>query len=425
MKQKQIKLLKAANGLGYLLTALVLLTVSCGHWYPYDHLADGFSGPANSYPTQPAPAGTVTIGTSGDEQAFCVQETADKGFVIGGALGDSALVIKTDSKGNVLWTKTFSSSPYYGWMDMAVRELPDNGFLVYALTGRGDTGKSDNIRMMRVDASFNTVWEKSIKRLYDGQGSFSHFASVSLSPNNMFSIVESIDSNDQSNYLTWYYSLDLNSDTAVQMRALDSTTRIIIAASSSFDSGAIIAYVKRKYAQYTRDYYTDTMFISKIDKNSNVIWTINNGLGYYGFGFGIELTLNNTFLVVPHGSGPGFIKVDFSGNIIKIISNDYVASFPIVNTTIQNPTGGICAVGSLIPSNSGYGNDIWIFKLNDNGDTLWNKIYSGKNDDAGNAIATTSDGGFIIAGTTFSYGHGRNDIWLIKTDSNGNIIPLK
>jgi hypothetical protein len=239
----------------------------------------------------------------------------------------------------------------------------------------------------------------------------------------MFSIVESIDSNAQSTYSTWYYSLDENGDTTIPYNQIDSITRIISAASSSFDSGAIIAYVKRKYAQYTRDYYTDTMYISKIDKNSNVLWTINNGWGYTGFG--VILTLNNNIFIVPHGVGPVFTEVSSIGNILWQTNNGYYADFKTVNMAIQNPIGGVYAVGSLSPLTSGYGNDLWIFKLNDNGDTLWNKFFSGKNDDEGNAIAITSDGGLIIAGTTFSYGHGRNDIWLIKTDSNGNIIPLQ
>jgi hypothetical protein len=420
MMQKQINTLKAANGLGYLLTALVLLTLSCGHWAPYDHVFDGFNGTPNSYSTEPAPAGTVTIGTSGgDEQAFCVQETADKGFIIGGALGDSALVIKTDSKGNVLWTKTFLSGDYYSWSDMTVRELPDKGFLIYGITGMGKIEKAKNIKMMRVDASFNNVWEKSIKCTYDINPVVTHLVSVSLNPNNTFSIVE-VD-NDSSKYSNSMrvYTINENGVKVISDTILDTNNWVIDAASGSYDSGTILTFAKRSN--------NDSTYIGNIRKDGTILWIKNIGLG--SGGYKVELTLNNIFYLVPHNCGPGFEKYNFNGDkyweTYNPSSYQYNAHFQTVNMAIQNPNGGVYAVGSLIPPTSGYGNDLWLFKLNDNGDTLWNKIYSGKNYDEGNGIAITSDGGLIIAGTTFSYGHGRNDIWLIKTDSNGNQVALK
>lgn len=53
---------------------------------------------------------------------------------------------------------------------------------------------------------------------------------------------------------------------------------------------------------------------------------------------------------------------------------------------------------------------------------VWNKTYGGVARDKGWVVHQTQDGGFILDGYTTSYGNGQNDIWLIKTDSNGNKI---
>jgi len=50
----------------------------------------------------------------------------------------------------------------------------------------------------------------------------------------------------------------------------------------------------------------------------------------------------------------------------------------------------------------------------------WMQIYDGGNADVGFSVQQTTDGGYIIAGWTSSFGNGGIDIWLVKTDSNGN-----
>ncbi|MDZ7821591.1 MAG: hypothetical protein U5N26_07125 [Candidatus Marinimicrobia bacterium] len=63
--------------------------------------------------------------------------------------------------------------------------------------------------------------------------------------------------------------------------------------------------------------------------------------------------------------------------------------------------------------------DIWLIKTDENGDMLWTKTYGGTNSDIGHSIIQTDNSGFIIVGYTQSYGAGNKDIWLIKTDENG------
>lgn len=88
---------------------------------------------------------------------------------------------------------------------------------------------------------------------------------------------------------------------------------------------------------------------------------------------------------------------------------------------IETQDAGLALVGTIHQSGNDY-SDVIVIKTNANGDTLWTRIYGDTLDDEGRSIKETSDQGFIIAGFTNSFGEGDTDIYLIKTDSLGNII---
>jgi hypothetical protein len=53
---------------------------------------------------------------------------------------------------------------------------------------------------------------------------------------------------------------------------------------------------------------------------------------------------------------------------------------------------------------------------------LWNQTYGGTDENFGFSVQVTSDGGYIIAGSTYSFGAGGSDVYLVKTDSDGNML---
>ena len=55
-------------------------------------------------------------------------------------------------------------------------------------------------------------------------------------------------------------------------------------------------------------------------------------------------------------------------------------------------------------------------------DTLWTRTYGGSGSDVGQSVQQTSDGGFVVAGSTESFGAGESDIYLIRTDAQGNTL---
>jgi hypothetical protein len=85
----------------------------------------------------------------------------------------------------------------------------------------------------------------------------------------------------------------------------------------------------------------------------------------------------------------------------------------------QTPDGGYVVVGNTTSYGSTF--QVYLLRTNSQGDTLWAKTYGGSDFETGNSIDLTGDGGFIIAGWTYSYGAGNADVYLIKTDFLGEV----
>ena len=113
------------------------------------------------------------------------------------------------------------------------------------------------------------------------------------------------------------------------------------------------------------------------------------------------------------------IKTDANGNIIWAktyggTNSDY--AFYVHQTS----DGGYIVAGRTQSFGAG-GYDLFLIKTDANGNVIWAKTYGGTSWDNASSVQQTSDGGYIVAGYTGSFGAGNGDIFLIKTDTNGNM----
>jgi hypothetical protein len=114
------------------------------------------------------------------------------------------------------------------------------------------------------------------------------------------------------------------------------------------------------------------------------------------------------------------IRIDMSGNVLwnkTYGGTEYDEAYSLV----QTKDGGFALAGYTYSFGAGYA-DFWLVRTDASGDVLWNKTYGGTNYDAAFSMVQTSDGGYALAGYTESFGAVGMDFWLVKTDENG-IIP--
>ncbi len=93
--------------------------------------------------------------------------------------------------------------------------------------------------------------------------------------------------------------------------------------------------------------------------------------------------------------------------------------------SVQQTTDGGYIIAGSSSSFTSFSDDIYIIKTDSLGDTVWTKIYGGEYLEVGNSVQQTSDGGYIITGLTTSFGAGSYDIYLLKTDPFGDTLWAK
>ena len=94
-----------------------------------------------------------------------------------------------------------------------------------------------------------------------------------------------------------------------------------------------------------------------------------------------------------------------------------------VEAVVIADNGDIVVVSSTTSFGTGtpdYSN-VWVLRLDTNGNVKWQKTYGGNNDDYASAVAIAPNGDIIVVGYTESFGAGQRDVWVLRLDSNGNV----
>lgn len=159
------------------------------------------------------------------------------------------------------------------------------------------------------------------------------------------------------------------------------------------------------------------VYLIKTDANGNEQWTRTFGGSSDDRGSSVQQTTDGGYIIAGETSSFGaggsdvyLIKTDANGN------EQWIRG-PSVHQTIG---GGFIIAHNFFSFGAG-GGDVYLIKTDANGNQQWARTFGGSSDDRGSSVQQTTDGGFIVAGTTYSFGAGLSDVYLVKTDVNGNI----
>ncbi len=174
------------------------------------------------------------------------------------------------------------------------------------------------------------------------------------------------------------------------------------------------------------------IWLLKTDAHGNKLWSKTLGGEFADYGHCAQQISDGGYIVVGStmygtswedvyqqgGNQVWLVKTDVDGN--ELWNKMFGGNHSDVGYSVQQtPDGGYIIVGETYSYGAGR-SDIWLIKTDADGDELWNKTFGGADTDAGYCVQKTTDGGYILVGETRSYGAGSSDVWLIKTDDNGN-----
>jgi len=187
------------------------------------------------------------------------------------------------------------------------------------------------------------------------------------------------------------------------------------------DGGYALAGWTNSYGAGGNDFW-----LVKTDASGNTQWSRTYGGTADDYANALVQTSDGGYalagLTNSYGAGGvdfWLVKADSSGNLQW--SKTYGGTkTDIANTLIQTADGGY-ALGGMTVSYCNGEADFWLVKTDANGNTQWTHAYGGTGYEQGQSLVQTVDGGYALAGWTNSYGAGADDMWLVRTDSAGNL----
>ncbi|MFZ7137775.1 MAG: NosD domain-containing protein [archaeon] len=342
-----------------------------------------------------ATAWSQNYGGPETDEATSLVVAADGGYAIAGytksfgAGDDDFWLIKTDATGNLQWNKTYGGE--HSDRAHSLVQTSDGGYAI------GGTLGSD-FGLIKTDSGGNVEWNQSYGEIFEYaycliQTSDDGYALVGFK--GKYASFENTD--------CWLVKTDKFGN--MDWNQTFGSTRVDIGHTliQTSDGGYVIAGES-----------AHGCWLIKTDTNGNLEWNqtyyelgngaFNSVLEHSDGGYVLSGTTDKAFL----------IRMDKKGNIVWNQTYGGQGGWPESNSLIETLDGGYALAGRV-------GLNFWLIKTDSKGNMEWEQTIGGRVVDTATALVQASDGGFVLAGVTKSYGLS-TDFWLVKTYDQDHVL---
>lgn len=145
------------------------------------------------------------------------------------------------------------------------------------------------------------------------------------------------------------------------------------------------------------------------DETYDIIVTEDKGYAFTGYTFNTSGFSADIQLIRTDQRGVPYWTTTLGGS-----------SYDQGNSLQQTTDGGFIIGGYSRSFGNILGDQLYLVKTDENGTQEWAKGFGGDQEDRGEEVIQTSDGGYLLIGSTKSYGNGNNDIYIVKTNADGD-----
>lgn len=357
-------------------------------------------------------------GTKEDDSAKSVITTEQGFLIIGYTEGDrdkreDIYLLHIDKSGNKLWSKSI------GGEDRELGEkllAADDGYLAIGMT-ESFNGHRSKIYLIKLNKEGQLVWQETYRSNSD-----SYYYGTGIAPTSKgYKVAGWENKLGFMNSEAYTYSFDIDKegqrtspprrhgtedDEKIYDMIQTDDGYLLIGETNHIDDDAINAYAL------------------KIDNEGKKVWHQSYGWRYNDWAEAGVATEKGYLLVGTTESNRDkrseiyVLEIDKNGKTLW--QHTYGGEYNEEGFDVIAESDGYVIAG-LTESNAKGRSDAYLIKIDKQGKLLWEKQYGGENSDIAYGVAK-SDDGYIIVGETESYNSERKDVYVIKTDKQGNIL---
>lgn len=362
---------------------------------------------------------THTYGGVEDDTVWSIIQTTNSDYIFAGSTGswpnDKAWLVKINDQGNVQWTQTYNFSSVN-----TVIPTTDGGFALAGTRG-GNLGSPSDAWLMKTDAHGAIQWIRTYKW---------------KDRNNARSVIQSHDGgfvlggsyNNLNNHSDgWLVKTDYDGNMEWMQTYGGSSNDHIAVVIQTLTGEFAFAGDTWSYGKGNND-----CWLVKTNFHGEMEWNRTYGDLGADKAYKIFQVTDGSFFLIGATSSYGagnfdawLVKTDVNGTM-EWMQTYGGSSHDKAYSGIQTTDGGVVLAGATTSYNVNSEDlDFWLLKLDASGISQWNHTYGDSEDEEVNSVIQTADGGFLLAGRTHSYGTGRWDAWLVKTDALGIAPNIK